>query len=54
MKKFKVQITETLQRIVEIEAEDKYEAWDKVYDQVEKEKIVLDWEDFYTIEIEVI
>ncbi len=44
--KFKVEITETLQRVVEVEAESKDEAVGIVHDKYRNEEIVLDESDF--------
>lgn len=54
MEKFKIEIEETLTKIVEVEATSKIEAYDKVYEQYHEEEIVLtsdDWEDtkFYAL-----
>ena len=53
MKKFKVQITETLQRIVEAEAEDMNQAVADVEWQHEIGEIVLDSEDFTGVEFDI-
>lgn len=52
--KFEVKIIETLSRIVEVEAKDADEAWDKVENQWKKSKIVLDADDFDGHEIYVV
>ena len=44
--KYKVKVVETLSRIVEVEAENKDEAWDKVEAQWKASEIVLDDGDF--------
>lgn len=54
MKKFKIEIEETLTRVVEVEAINQEEAYNKVYEQYHEEEIVLtadDWEDtkFYAL-----
>lgn len=46
MAKFKVEITETLRRVVEVEALDASEAEDKVEEQWSDSDIVLDYDDF--------
>lgn len=46
MAKFKVEITETLRRVVEVEAIDASEAEDKVEEQWSDSDIVLDYDDF--------
>ena len=48
--KYKVNIEELLSRIVEIEADNKYEAIQKVREMYAKEEIVLDAEDFNSVE----
>lgn len=45
MRNYKVEITELLQRIVEVEAESASEAIEKVSLQYANEKIVLDYDD---------
>lgn len=52
--KYKVKIIETLSRIVEVEAENKDEAWEKVDAQWDASEIVLDAEDFDGHEIYVL
>jgi len=54
MKKFEVKIIETLSRIVEVEAENSDEAWDKVESQYKHSEIVLDDSDFDGYEIYVV
>ena len=51
-KTFYISITETLNRIVEIQAEDKYEAIQKVSDAYYAGDIILDSEDFVDTEFE--
>ena len=51
--KYKVKVVETLSRIVEVEAENKDEAWDKVEAQWKASEIVLDADDFDGHEIYV-
>lgn len=50
MKTFYIAITETLNRIVEVHAEDKYEAIQKVTDAYRDGQIVLDSDDFVVAE----
>lgn len=50
MKKYKIEITETLQRVEEVEAENEAGAFDKVREQYKQQKIVLDWGDFKDVE----
>ncbi len=49
--KYQVKIIETLSRIVEVEAQSKDEAWDKVESQYRHSEIVLDESDFDGYEI---
>lgn len=51
-KTFYISITKTLNRIVEVQAEDKYEAIQKVSDAYYAGDIVLDSEDFVDTEFE--
>ena len=51
-KTFYISITETLNRIVEVQAEDEYEAIQKVSDAYYAGDIVLDSEDFVDTEFE--
>ncbi len=53
-KKFTVEITETLQRQVEVEAEDAFEAEDIVRGMYRNEEIVLDSDDYFDTEFEVL
>ncbi len=53
MKKYKIEVTETLQRVVDIEANDYDEALTKIREQYRQEKIVLDWEDFVDVKIDI-
>lgn len=53
MKTYKVQITETLQRIVEVEAEDMDQAIADIEWQHEIGEIVLDAEDFVGVEFDI-
>lgn len=50
MKTFYIAITETLSRIVEVHAEDKYEAIQKATDAYRDGQIVLDSDDFVVAE----
>ena len=50
MKTFYIAITETLNRIVEVHAEDKYEAIQKATDAYRDGQIVLDSDDFVVAE----
>jgi hypothetical protein len=52
--KYKVEIKETLARIIEIEAENEDEAYMKVKEQYKKCEIVLTAEDFIDVEISVL
>lgn len=52
--KVKVQVTETLQRVIELNVVDKEVAVDIVTDQYNAEEIVLDEEDYQDVEIEVV
>ena len=54
MKEFKVEITETLQAHVTIQAKDRYEALEKVKEMYSNQEIVLDYSDFLDNEFEVI
>ena len=53
MNKYKVEITEYLQKIVEVEADSADSAVSKVEDDYNKEKIVLDSSDFIDKDIEI-
>ena len=52
--KYIVQIEEILQRVVEVEAESKDEAWKKVSQQYKDEEIVLDSSDYVDTTITVL
>lgn len=52
MATFKIQITETLQRVVEVEANNYDEAEDKVNEDYRNGDIVLDYSDYMSTEIE--
>lgn len=53
MKKYKVEITETLKRIVEVEAINKLHAMAKVKDDYDDAKIVLGADDYEETRFEV-
>ena len=50
MKTFYISVTETLNRIVEVHAEDEYEAIHKVSDAYYDEQIVLDSDDYVDVQ----
>lgn len=50
MKKYSLVVTETLQRTVEIEANDEQEALEKLEEMYYSENIVLDYQDFKGVE----
>ena len=50
MKTFYISVTETLKRTVEVRAEDKWEAIQKVTDAYHDEQIVLDSEDYVDVD----
>lgn len=54
MEKYKVIIKEEYVRTIEIEAVDKPKALDKIITQYRNEDIVLDTDDFFNVEFEVI
>lgn len=54
MKKFTVEITETLQRQIEVEAADENEAISKVEDMYRNEEVVLDSGDYIDAEFNLI
>lgn len=54
MEKYKVIIKEEYIRTIEIEAVDKAEALDKIIKQYGNEDIVLDTDDFFDVEFEVV
>ena len=54
VKKYKIEITETLQRVVDVKAKNKNDAIKKIAQQYKDEKIVLGWEDFVGVEFEEI
>lgn len=53
MKKFKVEITETLQKIVEVEANNKEEAVHKVMKMYKNEEVILNDNDFIDVDFRV-
>ena len=53
-KKFVVEVTETLQRQVEIEADNEQEALQKVKELYRDEEIILDWQDFVGNDFQII
>ena len=50
MKTYAIEIKETLSKVIEIEANTEEEALQKIKDLYQKESIVLDAEDFVTVE----
>ena len=54
MKTYNIEITETLQRTITINADNEGEALDKVQEMYDNEEIVLDWGDYQDTEIEVV
>ena len=54
MEKYKVIIKEEYIRTTEVEAVDKTEALDKIIKQYSNEDIVLDTDDFFDVEFEVV
>ena len=54
MKTYAVVVTETLQRIVYVDAKSAEEAKDVVEERYRNEEIVLDWGDYQDTEIEVV
>ena len=54
MEKYKVIIKEEYIRTIEVEAVDKAEALDKITTQYRNEDIVLDTDDFFNVEFEVV
>ncbi len=53
MKKYKIKVTETLQRVIDVETENFDEALDKIRAEYKQEKIVLDWSDFIDVEFDI-
>ena len=54
MKKFRVSFQETLERIIEIEAENEDKAQEIANEMYRNEEVVLDWQDFIDKDIEVL
>lgn len=54
MEKYKVIIKEEHVRTIEVEAVDKAKALDKIITQYRNEDIVLDTDDFFNVEFEVV
>ncbi|GHT13211.1 hypothetical protein FACS189426_17790 [Bacteroidia bacterium] len=54
METFKIEITELLSRLVEVEANSHEEAWQLVNKQYKEEEIVLDYSDFADYEINMV
>lgn len=52
MKKYRILITETLQKVVEVEAENFSDAYDLVVEKYRDGNIVLDYDDFIDSQIE--
>ena len=52
--KYRVEITETLTRMVEVEADSKEDAESKVNDQYQNCEIVLNADDFVAVDFEVL
>lgn len=50
MSKYKIEITETLQKVVEVEADSEREAEQKVKAMYKNEGIVLDYNDFVNLD----
>ena len=53
-KKFKVEVTETTSRIIEITAKSVNEAWEKVSSMYKNGEIVLNYNDYFNTEINII
>lgn len=51
--KYKIKIIETLSKVVEIEAENKDKAFDKVQEMIRNEEIVLTADDFEERELDI-
>ena len=51
MKTFKIEIEETLQRIIEVQAVDKHKALEKIHEMYNEGALVLDYSDFKSVEI---
>lgn len=54
MAKFKVNITETLSRTIEVEAESASDAKDMVRTTYDNEDLVLDYSDFEEVQIKIV
>ena len=52
--KIKVEVTEILQRIVEVDADDVKDAIDKVEELYKNEDIILDYSDYISTEFKVV
>ena len=52
--KYKIEITETLQKVVEVEADDIQKAISIVKERYRKEEIILDDRDYINTKIEII
>ena len=50
MDKYKVEITETLQKTVEVEADSKEDALHKAMKMYKKEEVILDYNDFVDLD----
>ena len=51
MKTYKIEVEEILQRIIEVQAVDKYEALEKIHEMYHEGALVLDYSDFKSVEI---
>ena len=51
METYKIEVEETLQRIIEVQAVDKYEALNKIHKMYYKGDLVLDYSNFKSVEI---
>lgn len=54
IKTYEIEITETLSRIIKIQAESSNEAWKKIKQMYKEEEIVLDSSDFVDTDIKLI
>ena len=54
MKKFLIEITETLQRLIYVEAESMEDALSEIRNQYKKEDIVLDESDYVNTQFEIL
>ena len=54
MKKYKVEITEILQRTIEIEANSEIEAETKVKQMYDEQEIILDYQDYIDVDFKCI